>query len=56
MGHSSTLSRSSSNAGGAAESTDLRYFDVEALPDNVMLAHNVRIRDALEHRAEPFIR
>jgi ADP-ribose pyrophosphatase YjhB (NUDIX family) len=38
------------------ESTDLRYFDVEALPDNVMLAHNVRIRDALEHRAEPFIR
>jgi ADP-ribose pyrophosphatase YjhB (NUDIX family) len=38
------------------ESTDLGYFDVEALPDNVMLAHSVRIRDALEHRAEPFIK
>ena len=38
------------------ESTDIGYFDVEALPDNVLLAHGVRIRDALENRAEPFIR
>ena len=38
------------------ESTDIGYFDVEALPDNVLLAHGVRIRDAMENRAEPFIR
>jgi ADP-ribose pyrophosphatase YjhB (NUDIX family) len=38
------------------ESTDIGYFDVEALPDNILLSHSVRIRDALENSPVPFIR
>lgn len=38
------------------ESTDLRYFDVDALPDNTMSGHRFRITDALANSVEPFIR
>jgi len=41
---------------GNGPTEPIPHFDVEALPDNVMFAHSVRIRDALENRAEQFIR
>jgi 8-oxo-dGTP pyrophosphatase MutT (NUDIX family) len=38
------------------ESTDVRYFSVEALPDDTLPAHLLRIRDALTGRDAAFIR
>ena len=38
------------------ESTDLRYFDGAKLPENTLVAHRVRIEDALANRVTPFIR
>jgi len=38
------------------ESTDIGYFRPEALPEETLLSHRLRIRDALANRAEPFIR
>ncbi len=38
------------------ESTDLRYFDRNKLPDNTLVAHRIRIEDALSDRIAPFIR
>ena len=38
------------------ESTDIGYFPVDSLPDNTLLSSQLRIKDALANRAEPFIR
>ena len=38
------------------ESTDVRYFVPDGLPDNTVLCDLQAIRDALEQRTEPFIR
>ena len=38
------------------ESTDIGYFPVGALPEKTLLSHRIRLKDALERRAEPFIR
>lgn len=38
------------------ESTDIRYFPIAALPENLLLSHRIRIQDALTYRVEPFIR
>ena len=38
------------------ESTDIGYFPVNAMPENVMVSHRLRVDDALAKRVEPFIR
>ncbi len=38
------------------ESTDIGYFPVDALPEQTVLSHRIRLKDALERRVEPFIR
>ena len=38
------------------ESTDMRYFPADALPDNLLLSHAIRIQDALANQVEPFIK
>ena len=38
------------------ESTDIGYFRPDSLPENTLLSHHLRIRDALTNQAEPFIR
>ena len=40
----------------SSESTELRYFPAESLPENTLLSHRLRIQDALANRVEPFIR
>ena len=40
----------------SSESTDIGYFSPRALPDDTLLAHRVRIQDALANRDAPFIR
>ena len=40
----------------SAESTDIRYFPVDALPEDTLPGHRMRIQDALAGRAEAFIR
>ena len=40
----------------SAESTDLRYFSVDALPEDFLPGHRVRIQDALADRAKAFVR
>ena len=36
------------------ESTDLRFFDVNALPEGIMPSSRIRIEDTLKRRAEAF--
>lgn len=38
------------------ESTDLRYHPVDALPDQVVLSHQIRILDASLRAATPFVK
>lgn len=38
------------------ESTDIGYFAPDALPEDTLLSHRIRIKDALEHRVEPFVK
>ena len=38
------------------ESTDIGYFPVDALPDNTLISHHIRIQDALANQIAPFIR
>ena len=38
------------------ESTDLGYFDVNELPEKLLLSHELRISDALDPASGPFIR
>lgn len=38
------------------ESTDLGFFDVNALPEPLLLTHRPRIVDALAKRLEPYVR
>jgi hypothetical protein len=38
------------------ESTDLGYFDVNDLPEKMLLSHGLRISDALDLVSEAFIR
>jgi mutator protein MutT len=38
------------------ESTDLRYFDVDALPDGMMPSSRMRVMDTLQRRTEAFSR
>ena len=41
---------------GSDEGGELRFFDPHQLPDNTLLAHRIRIQDALAHREAAFIR
>jgi ADP-ribose pyrophosphatase YjhB (NUDIX family) len=36
------------------ESTELRYFDIDALPEGIMPSSRMRVLDALQQRAEAF--
>ena len=38
------------------ESTDIGYFSPDSLPENTLLSHHLRIRDAVANQAAPFIR
>lgn len=38
------------------ESTDIGYFHPDALPDNTLLSHRIRIKDATSDQAQPFLR
>ena len=38
------------------ESTDIGYFDVNELPENMLLSHELRISDAMDLVSGPFIR
>ena len=38
------------------ESTDLGYFDVNELPEKMLLSHELRISDAMDTVSGPFIR
>ena len=38
------------------ESSDLRYFNTQSLPENTLPAHRVRVEDAVAQRASPIIR
>ena len=40
----------------SAESTDLRYFPVDALPENILPGPRMRIQDALARKSEAYIR
>ena len=58
--HSVTMAFECERRGGelriSEESTDLRYFDVDALPDNILRSNIVRIRDAITRSPTSFIR
>jgi hypothetical protein len=36
------------------ESTELRFFDVDALPEGMMLSSRMRVLDTLQRRTEAF--
>ena len=38
------------------ESTDLRYFPIDSLPDDLVIAHGIRIEDALKNASDPFVK
>lgn len=38
------------------ESTDIRYFGVDDLPESTLLSHALRISDALDPASGPFVR
>ncbi len=38
------------------ESTDIGYFRPDSLPENTLLSHHLRIRDAVANQTERFIR
>ncbi len=38
------------------ESTDIGYFPVDALPEDTLISHHIRIQDALAKQITPFIR
>ncbi len=38
------------------ESTDIGYFSPDSLPEDTLLSHHLRIKDALANQVEPFIR
>ena len=38
------------------ESTDIGYFGTGDLPENTLLGHRIRIRDAVERHLGPFVR
>ena len=38
------------------ESTDIGYFKARELPEDMLIAHEVRVRDALANQPTPFIR
>ena len=38
------------------ESTDIGYFPVDALPEDTLISHHIRIQDALANQIAPFIR
>ena len=38
------------------ESTDISYFPVDALPEDTLISHHIRIQDALANQMAPFIR
>jgi ADP-ribose pyrophosphatase YjhB (NUDIX family) len=38
------------------ESTDIGHFPPDALPEDTLLSHSLRIKDALANQAKPFIR
>jgi ADP-ribose pyrophosphatase YjhB (NUDIX family) len=38
------------------ESTDIGYFDVDALPQDTLVSHTQRIQDAIANRATPFLK
>ena len=38
------------------ESTDLGYFAADEMPDNTLLSHTIRVRDAIVHAPSPFVR
>lgn len=38
------------------EGTDVAWFDPESLPENTLLSHRIRIKDALAVRGAPFVR
>ena len=38
------------------ESTDIGYFPTDALPENTMLSHHIRIEDALANLPQPVVR
>jgi 8-oxo-dGTP pyrophosphatase MutT (NUDIX family) len=40
----------------SAEGTDLAWFDPENLPENTLLSHRIRIKDALASSGAPFVR
>ena len=40
----------------SSESTDIRYFPPDSLPENILVAHRVRIQDAVSASDVPFIR
>ena len=40
----------------SSESTDIGYFNARKLPEDMLIAHKVRVRDALANQSTPFIR
>ena len=40
----------------SSESTDIRYFPPDSLPESILVAHRVRIQDAVSASDVPFIR
>ena len=38
------------------ESTDISYFSGDALPEDTLISHHIRIQDALANQMAPFIR
>ena len=38
------------------EGTDVAWLDPNALPENTLLSHRIRIKDALESSGAPFVR
>ncbi|PKB79261.1 MAG: hypothetical protein BZY88_14275 [SAR202 cluster bacterium Io17-Chloro-G9] len=38
------------------ESTDIGYFSVDALPEDTLISHHIRVQDALANQIAPFIR
>ena len=40
----------------SSESTDIGYFNPRELPKEMVIAHEIRIRDALANQSTPFIR
>ena len=58
--HNVTMAFECQRRGGelriSEESTDLRYFDVDDLPDDILRSNIVRIRDAITRSPTSFIR